>query len=40
MGIPCVASGPLIRSSYHAEDDFKKFTKTGINNRRPSHNNA
>lgn len=40
IGIPCVASGPLIRSSYHAEDDFKKFTKTGINNRRPSHNNA
>ena len=25
MGIPSVASGPLVRSSYHAEDDFKKF---------------
>lgn len=25
MGIPCVASGPLIRSSYHAEEDFKKL---------------
>lgn len=23
MGIPCVSSGPLVRSSYHAESDFR-----------------
>ena len=28
MGIPSVASGPLVRSSYHAEDDFKKLMQS------------
>lgn len=25
MGIPCVASGPLVRSSYHAKDGYQKL---------------
>lgn len=27
IGIPCVASGPLVRSSYHAEEDFRKLVR-------------
>lgn len=27
IGIPCVASGPLVRSSYHAEEDFSKLVR-------------
>lgn len=27
MGIPCVASGPLVRSSYHAAEDFEELKK-------------
>lgn len=29
LGIPCVSSGPLIRSSYHAEEDFRKLNRRG-----------
>lgn len=29
LGIPCIASGPLVRSSYHAGTDFEKLKASG-----------
>jgi len=25
LGIPCAASGPLVRSSYHAKEDYARL---------------
>jgi lipoic acid synthetase len=30
MGITCVASGPLVRSSYHAEEDLKRLKEIAV----------